>query len=102
MSVIRNMPIARKFAIAFGSICILCLGLGAYSLINFRSIAKNNADVSESTFPSVVYLGTAQKALNATRRYDLALLLCQTPQCTTTRLADRKKAIDEFQEGLKD
>ncbi len=100
MSVIRNTPIARKFAVAFGSICILCLGLGTYSLINFRSIAKSNADVSETTFPSVVYLGKAQKALNELRRYDLALLLCQTPQCTTTHLADRKKAIDEFQEAF--
>ena len=101
MSVIRNTPIARKFAVAFGSICLLCLGLGTYSLISFRSIAKSNSEVSESTFPSVVDLGRAQKALNALRRYDLALLLCQTPQCTSTRLAERKKAIDEFQEGFK-
>jgi methyl-accepting chemotaxis protein len=101
MSVIRNTPIGRKFAVAFGLICILCLGLGTYSFTRFRSIAVSNADVSESTFPSVIFLGQAEEALNAMRRFDLALLLCQTQQCTTTHLAGRQKAFDEFQAGLK-
>ncbi len=33
MSVIRNIPIARKFMFAFGLVCALCIGLSSYSLI---------------------------------------------------------------------
>jgi methyl-accepting chemotaxis protein len=100
MSVIRNAPIARKFAMAFGLVCLLCLGLGTFSFIEFRNLVNRNADVSESTFPSVIDLGKAQMALDAMRRLDLAALLCQTPTCTATRLSDRQKNIAEFQEAL--
>ena len=29
MSVYRNLPIARKFTLAFGLVCLLCVVLGA-------------------------------------------------------------------------
>ena len=101
MSVIRNTPTARKFAGAFGLVCTLCLGLGTYSLVNFRSLAESNGDVSESTFPSVVDLTNAQKGLDALRRYDLALSLCHTQECTASHLEGRQTALANFQDGLK-
>ncbi len=46
MSGLRNIPIARKFAYAFGLVCILCIGLGAYTLFTLRGITVESVDVS--------------------------------------------------------
>ena len=40
MSAIRNIPIGRKFVIAFGIVCVLCLVLGTYTFFTFLSIAQ--------------------------------------------------------------
>ena len=102
MSAIRNLPISRKFTIAFGLVCTLCLAMGAYSCLTFHSVAAVNQAVSESTLPSVIYLGKAQAALTAVRRVDLALLLCQTKECTASNTESRQKALAEFQTSLKE
>ncbi len=101
MSMIRDLPIARKFLVAFGLVCILCLALGSSSFFSFRKVAVSSEDVSGSTFPSVVFLGDAEKALNSMRRYDMALLLCKTQECADSHLTGRAKAITDFQAGLK-
>lgn len=38
MSVVRNLPIARKFTYGFGIICLLCIGLEAYTFTTLRGI----------------------------------------------------------------
>jgi methyl-accepting chemotaxis protein len=53
MSWARNLPLSRKFTLAFGVVCALCLVLGVYTSITFRSIAGENAVVSENSFPSL-------------------------------------------------
>jgi len=56
MSALHNIPIARKFLYAFGLVCILCVGLGAYTFFTFRNIGAQSADVSEKSFPSLIVL----------------------------------------------
>jgi methyl-accepting chemotaxis protein len=101
MSALRNIPIARKFALAFGLVCILCIALGTYTFFTFRSIAAKSADVSENTFPSVLHLADARGAMNTTRRMDLDLLLCQNPACTEKYSAQRQKAVTAYQAAVK-
>ena len=45
MSVIRNIPIARKFTFAFGLVCAFCIGLGAYTFSTLRDISFKNSSV---------------------------------------------------------
>jgi methyl-accepting chemotaxis protein len=40
MSMLCNLPVSRKFHLAFGLICSLCLVLGSYSFMAFRSIGQ--------------------------------------------------------------
>jgi methyl-accepting chemotaxis protein len=40
MPMFRNLPVSRKFHLAFGLICTLCLVLGGYSFLAFRSIGQ--------------------------------------------------------------
>jgi methyl-accepting chemotaxis protein len=101
MSAIRNLPIGRKFIIAFGIVCLLCLGLGTYTFFTFLSIAKSTGAVSRSAFPSVIHLAQARGALNGLRRADLDLMLCQTAECTAKNSAIRQNALAEYQAELK-
>lgn len=38
-----NLPVSRKFHLAFGLICALCLVLGSYSFLAFRSIGRERS-----------------------------------------------------------
>jgi methyl-accepting chemotaxis protein len=101
MSVYRNLPIARKFTLSFGLVCLLCVVLGAYSYFTFRSIVTSSVDVSENAFPSVVQLGKIQVAIDSTRRWDLALLLCPSDACVTRSVQERQQALSEYQTALR-
>jgi methyl-accepting chemotaxis protein len=101
MSGIRNIPIARKFALAFGLVCILCLGLGSYTFFTLRSIAAKNQDISENTFPSINSLAEIRASLNNLRRSDEDLLLCQTATCASKAIQGRQDALDAYQKALK-
>ena len=101
MSVYRNLPIARKFTLSFGLVCMLCVVLGAYSYFTFRSIVTSSVDVSENAFPSVVQLGKIQVAIDTTRQWDLALLLCPSDTCLTRGMQKRQQALGEYQTALR-
>jgi len=100
MSVLQDLPISRKFIFAFGSVCGLCILLGTYSFVTFQAICAKNRDMSEKRLPSVVQLAEIRSGIQQTRRWDLALLLCQTPACSARGAAQRQKAIAAFQGGI--
>ena len=97
MAWLRNLPIARKFGVAFGIVCSLCILLGVFTSFTFRDIARNSADVSENSFPSVIHLTEIRTALNTIRRADLDMMLCQTPACTASQVARHQQGIAQFQ-----
>lgn len=101
MSIVRNLPVARKFAYAFGLVCLLCVGLGVYTFLTFRGISARNTDVSEKSFPSVVHLSEARAALNTLRRSDLDLLLCSTPACYSHYREMRQKTFTDYDSAIK-
>jgi methyl-accepting chemotaxis protein len=101
MPVLRNLPISRKFTYAFGIVCGLCVVLGTYTFIAFRSIARLSSDVSEIHVPSLINIGTVRSGVITERREVLELLLCQTPACTAEHSGKRQKAIADYQEALR-
>lgn len=101
MQMIRNLPISRKFTIAFGIVCFLCIIIGAYTIAAFRTIGNKNLDMSVKRFPSVVNLAKVRSGIQETRRRDLALLLCQTPICLSQNSDRRQQAIEAYRAGMK-
>ncbi|HWG22099.1 MAG TPA: methyl-accepting chemotaxis protein [Terracidiphilus sp.] len=102
MSIARNISLSRKFAIAFGVVCILCIALGAYSCMTFWSVARASQEVSESGFPAVIAVADARAGFNKLGRADLNLLLCQTAQCTAQQNAERQNGIAEYERAVKE
>ncbi len=101
MAWLKNLPVSRKFIVAFGIVCGLCILLGVFTLFTFRSIAAKSEDVSGSHFPALVQLGNIRNGVDTERREDLELMLCQTPACSADHTAKRQQAIAEYQSGIK-
>lgn len=101
MSFVRNLSIARKFTFAFGIISLLCVGLAVYMFFTLRDVGAKAAEVSSDSIPSVVYLANMRNNANNIRRAELALLLCQTPECNTHYQEVRRKAIEDGQATAK-
>jgi methyl-accepting chemotaxis protein len=101
MSIFNNLPIAKKFAYAFGLICVFCILLGAYSSFTFHRIALQNTAVSQNALPALVHLSKISAATNMLRRQDLAVLLCTSSECTTSRTVSRQKAFNDYQDAAK-
>jgi methyl-accepting chemotaxis protein len=101
MSMVRNLPIARKFTFAFGIVCLLCVLLGIYNFVTLRNIASLNNNVSGKDIPSLVHLASLRGALNVVRRADLDLLLCENPECLEISNVKRQKGIADAQRASK-
>jgi methyl-accepting chemotaxis protein len=101
MQWIRNLSVSRKMIFAFGIVCGLCVVMGAYTFVVFRSIATQCTEVSSIDFPSVVNLDAAREEMNLLRRADLDLMLCQTPECIQKHSKDRSQAYEVYQTKLK-
>jgi methyl-accepting chemotaxis protein len=101
MSWVKNLPISSKFICAFGIVCGLCVVLGTYTFVTFRSISAKNLEVSGKSFPALIYLADTRGAISAQRRADLDMLLCQTPVCIATDKERRRKSNAEYQEAIK-
>jgi methyl-accepting chemotaxis protein len=101
MSWLRNLPLSRKFTVAFGIVCGLCVVSGNFTYFTFREVAAKSESVSGNHFPSLVHISDIRNAINAERREDLELMLCQTPACTANHSARRQKAASDYQGSLK-
>src|ERR1700685_133871 len=100
MSKLHNLPLARKFALAFGLVCCLCVALGAYTFLTLRSISAMSVEVGNDDFPSIANLATIRNAMNQVRRADLDMLICQTPHGEESEKAVHEKAVADYRAGL--
>jgi methyl-accepting chemotaxis protein len=97
MSAIRNVPIGRKFKLAFGIVCLLCIALGLFSCLTYWDISKKTRAMGQDFLPSIIHLSDMRGALNLLRREDLDLLVCSSSECLTQHSALRRKAIETFE-----
>ncbi|HMG86373.1 MAG TPA: methyl-accepting chemotaxis protein [Terracidiphilus sp.] len=100
MFAIRNVPIGRKFKLAFGIVCLLCVVLGLYSCLTYWDISKKTRAMGQDLLPSIIHLSDMRGALNLLRREDLDLLVCSSAKCLTEHSALRRKAIESFESKM--
>jgi methyl-accepting chemotaxis protein len=101
MQWLRNLPVSRKFTLAFGIVCGLCVLLGLYTFVALQAIGAKDLDLNGKRFPAVIQLAEIRSGIQQTRRWDLALLLCQTSACSSRGRARRQEAIVAYQDGMK-
>jgi methyl-accepting chemotaxis protein len=96
----HNIPIARKFTIAFGLVCAFCIGLGVYTALTLGGVTQKIADIAGDDLPSIKYLAAARADMNQVRRSDLLLALCQDAACLEREHSYRDKALADFQASM--
>ena len=103
MNWLRNLPISRKFAFAFGIVCLGCTLLGIHNFLTLRSIASLNADVSSNALPSLIALSEARSGVKT--RFGartLTFFFCQSGRAArSTHLAARQKGIETYRAAIK-
>ena len=96
MSAFRNLPVSRKFTLAFGLACLLCALQGGLAIFGFLKINSAVETIENKTLPSVQALGAIRFAIAQTRRADLALMLCESEACTANYTAKRDAAMQVY------
>ena len=99
MQTFRNLPVARKFVVAFGVVCVLCLALGGIALAGMEKIESSSANLADIALPSAQALADMQSAMQVYRRADMGILLCDTPRCTADYTDRREKAVAKFRDA---
>jgi methyl-accepting chemotaxis protein len=96
MSVYRNIPIARKFLLAFGLVCALCIALGVYTYFTLRAINIQTTDASRNSLPSMTCVMEMRANLTDLRIADLNLLLNQSPEWAARQSQLRQKSLEAY------
>jgi methyl-accepting chemotaxis protein len=100
MSAIRNMPIARKMLLGFGSVSLLTALLGVIALVAFSRVNTDVKDIVTNAMPSVKVLGELRVDAAGIRRNDGFVALCDTPACVQTYKTRRLKYINGYKKAL--
>lgn len=98
----RNLPIARKMAIAFGIVSVLCMILGTICLKSLSTIHEATVDLATNRLPSVRALGNIRLAVSNVRRAELNFTSCKTPECVEHYSAERKEYLEELESHVKE
>lgn len=101
MNFFRNLPISRKFLVAFGIVCLLCIVQGVFSISGILRINTDTNHLTVNSLPSIRSLIAVQQQLNMYRRSDLGFYLCPTDACRAEYLQKRSKALSDYQEALR-
>jgi methyl-accepting chemotaxis protein len=102
MQWLLNIPMYRKFIIAFGIISGLYSLLGAYTYVTLRDISQKCTSVSGVSVPGLVNIVSMQNGINAERKETLELLQCHTQACIADHSEKRQSAITDYRTAAKD
>jgi methyl-accepting chemotaxis protein len=96
-SILRNLPLSRKFAYAFGLICTLCLLQGIGALIGLYRINTLTKDLTGRSVPAAQAITEIRGQMQTIRRVELASLLCTDSACAAKYPPMRAAALEKYQ-----
>ena len=100
MSTLRDLPIARKFSVAFGAICLLTAILGVAALYGFIKVNAATGDMVNNALPSLKTLAKIRFSVATIRRTEGFELLCEDSECKQHYLDKRKAAIANYRAAI--
>ena len=68
LTLFRDMRLSRKFAVAFGAVCLLCVLQGSAALLGFMKVNTTIGSFVDNTVPSVRLLGEIRFSAATIRR----------------------------------
>ncbi len=97
MSMLRDLPLSRKFNTAFGAICLLCLLQGVTALWGLYRVDRLTRDLTKRTIPAAQAITEMSSNMQYVRRVELASLLCVDAACLPKYVAMRVSALEKYQ-----
>jgi CHASE3 domain sensor protein len=98
MNLFRNLPVARKFLVAFSLVCALCAALGAIALAGMYKINASTTKLADVALPSAQNIAKMEFAIQMFRRADMGILLCNgSAACNSDYVQRRQRAVAQFQ-----
>ena len=98
----KNLKISVKLLIAFGTILIATLALGITALVSIQTLDKIAEEYATRSIPSINYLWTARRAVQATEKMALEATIVMTPEeleATENSMLEERSSLDQ---ALKD
>ena len=98
----KNLKISVKLLIAFGTILIATLALGITALVSIQTLDKIAEEYATRSIPSINYLWTARRAVQATEKMALEATIVMTPEeleATENSMLEERGSLDQ---ALKD
>lgn len=96
MHMLRDLPVARKFALAFGILFVVCASLGVIALAGLTKSNRSTTNLSDVVLPSSAALSDMTAALQVYRRADMGILLCADSACQEGYVQRRLAAVNKF------
>jgi methyl-accepting chemotaxis protein len=96
MTMLRNLRLSRKFALAFGLIGLMCLLEGAAALAGLFRIDTLTQDLTKHTMVASQALTEMRGQMQTVRRVELASLLCHDAACETKYPPMRATALEKY------
>ncbi len=99
-SALRNLPLARKFGLAFGVICVLCLIQGSAALIGLYRVDLLTRDLTGRTLPATQASVEMRANMQGARRMELASLLCADAACLAQYGQRRADMLEKYEKAM--
>lgn len=96
----RDLPVARKFLVAFGLVCFFCGVLGMVALYGLHRLNQTTTEMTDVTLPSFQKITKIQAAMGLYRRADMGILLCDTADCNNYYIQQRSRSAKTIRETI--
>ncbi len=101
LSKFGSLPIARKFVLAFGAVCVLSAFGGLAGVLGLRLLNSQSMELANQVLPSSISLADLRVVASDIRRADFALLLCTSDDCTSLFSKARQTGLEQFEVNSK-
>ncbi len=101
MSLLRNLPVARKFLLSFSIVCTLC-ALTVW--IALTGMSRNDQAASilvNIALPSAQNLANMQSSMQIYRGADMGILACDAGDCIEYYVKTRIRTMGQFADAYK-
>ncbi len=95
-----SLPIARKFVLAFGAVCLLSAFGGIAGVLGLRMVNSQASEVANRVLPMASTLASLRIEATEIRRAVFARLLCTSDACTAQFSQARLKSIGEYKANV--
>ncbi|MGL6000701.1 MAG: MCP four helix bundle domain-containing protein, partial [Plesiomonas sp.] len=92
-----NFTIGKKLTAAFSTLCLLLIGIGAFSLVQLNQMNNESENLTNNIIPSIGTAASIDQSMANFRRYELGLFLTESDP---VRKAEYLQVLDQLNTNI--